>query len=50
MGARSARQVEEIMAGAAFPLTQQEIVDIEGEQYKEVELAQTTYLLRGVTP
>ena len=41
VGARSARQVEEIMAGADFPLTPQEIVDIEGEQYKEVELAQT---------
>ena len=41
VGARSARQVEEIMTGADFPLTPQEIVDIEGEQYKEVELAQT---------
>src|SRR6058998_1879357 len=40
VGARSAHQVEEIMAGADFPLTPQEIVDIEGEQYKEVELAQ----------
>src|SRR5438094_589832 len=38
VGARSARQVEEIMAGADFPLTPQEIVDIEGEQYKELEL------------
>jgi len=32
VGARSARQVEEIMAGADFPLTPREIVDIEGEQ------------------
>ncbi len=28
------------MTGADFPLTPQEIVDIEGEQYKEVEFAQ----------
>ena len=41
VGARSARQVEEIMAGAAFSLTPQEIVDIEGEQCKDVELART---------
>src|SRR5437016_2800765 len=41
VGARSARQVAEIMTGANFSLTPQEIVDIEGEQYKEVELAQT---------
>lgn len=41
VGARNARQVEEIMAGANFRLTRQDVVDIEGEQYKEVELAQT---------
>ena len=41
VGARSARQVEEIMAGADFSLAPQDITDIEGEQYKEVELAQT---------
>ena len=41
VGARSARQVEEIMAGADFPLTAEDIADIEGEQHKEVELAQT---------
>src|SRR6185503_17491599 len=41
VGARSARQVEEIMAGAGFSLTPQEIADIEGEDYKELELART---------
>jgi len=41
VGARSARQVEEIMAGADFPLTAQDIADIEGEQHKEVELVQS---------
>jgi multidrug efflux system outer membrane protein len=39
VGARNARQVEEIMAGVDFSLTPQEIVDIEGK-HKEAELAQ----------
>jgi aryl-alcohol dehydrogenase-like predicted oxidoreductase len=37
VGARNARQVEEIMAGADFLLTRQDIADIEGEQSKETD-------------
>jgi len=41
VGARSARQVDEIIAGVDFRLTQQDIADIETEQYKVAKLAQT---------
>jgi aryl-alcohol dehydrogenase-like predicted oxidoreductase len=41
VGARSARQVEEIVAGVDFRLTPQDIADIEVEQHEEAKLAQT---------
>src|SRR6185503_16018465 len=41
VGARSARQVEEIIAGVDFRLTPQDLVDIEVEQHEETKLAQT---------
>jgi aryl-alcohol dehydrogenase-like predicted oxidoreductase len=41
VGARSARQIEEIVAGVDFQLTPRDIADIEAEQHEEANLAQT---------